>query len=301
MIKRRLLIIGCGDVALRAAPLLARRYRLIALTHSPERQALLRSRGIVPIPGDLDDGRSLRRLAGLAHVVLHLAPPPDEGDHDPRSARLAAALARRKMLPQRLVYVSTTGVYGDCRGERVAETRPLRPGSARAARRVSAERVLRAWGRRNRVVVNLLRVPGIYAADRLPLQRLRNGTPALVDWEDGYTNHIHADDLARVLVAALRRGRPGRAYNASDDSRLKMGRYFDLVADAFGLPRPPRVSRAAAAIRVPASLLSFMRESRRIENRRMKCELGLRLVYPTVTDGLAAARRGRGGRAKMSG
>jgi nucleoside-diphosphate-sugar epimerase len=300
MDKRRLLIVGCGDIALRAAPILARHYRLMALTHSPQRHALLRAHGIVPIPGDLDDGRSLRRLAGLAHAVLHLAPPPSEGGRDPRTARLLAALARRKMLPQRLVYVSTSGVYGDCRGEWVAETRPLKPQSARAARRVSAERAIRAWGRRNRVVTTLLRVPGIYAADRLPLDRLRGGVPGLVDQEDSYTNHIHADDLARILVAALRSGRPGRAYNASDDSRLKMSQYFDLVAEAFDLPPPPRVSRAAAATRIRESLLSFMRESRRLENRRMKRELGVRLIYPTVAEGLAAALRDRDGGAKIS-
>ncbi|HSD61844.1 MAG TPA: SDR family oxidoreductase [Burkholderiales bacterium] len=290
--KRRLLIVGCGDVALRAVPLLARRYKLLALTHSPERRALLRGRGIVPLAGNLDSRRSLRRLAGLADSVLHLAPPPGSGTRDPRTVRLLAALARRKMLPRRLVYISTSGVYGDCGGERVPETRRLRPGTDRARRRVHAEGQVRAWGTRNRVSASILRVPGIYAADRLPLERLRAGTPALVPWQDSYTNHIHGDDLARAIVAALARGRPGRAYNASDDSDMKMGEYFDLVADAFGLRRPLRVSRAAAAARIPESLLSFMRESRRLSNRRMKRELGVRLRYPRVADGIAAARRG---------
>jgi nucleoside-diphosphate-sugar epimerase len=290
-VKRRLLIVGCGDVALRAAPLLARRYRLLALTHTPERHALLRARGIVPVPGDLDRRRSLDRIAGLAHGVLHLAPPPGQGSGDPRTGRLLAALAKGRMLPRRLVYISTSGVYGDCGGERVAETRPRRPRSARAARRADAEDRVRAWGRRLGVAVSILRVPGIYAADRLPLERLRAGTPALVAEEDGYTNHVHAEDLARALGAALARGAPGRAYNACDDSDLKMGEYFDLVADAFGLARPPRVTRAEALGRISGAMLSFMRESRRLDNRRLTKELRLRLLHATVREGVAAARR----------
>lgn len=287
--KRRLLIIGCGDVALRAAPLLRRRYRLLALTHSPERHALLRAHGITPLAGDLDRRHSLERLAGLAHDVVHLAPPPGRGAGDPRTARLLAALTKRRMLPRRLVYISTSGVYGDCGGAEVPETRPRRPQSARAARRVDAEDRVREWGRRQGVTVSILRVPGIYAADRLPLERLHAGTPAIVAEEDGYTNHIHAEDLARALGAALVRGAPCRAYNLSDDSDLKMGEYFDLVADAFGLPRPPRVPRSQAAGRISEAMLSFMRESRRLVNRRMKRELRLRLAYPTVADGVAAA------------
>ncbi|HET9701921.1 MAG TPA: SDR family oxidoreductase [Burkholderiales bacterium] len=290
--KRRLLIIGCGDVALRAAPLLGRRYRLLALTHSPERQALLRARGITPLAGDLDRRRSLERLAGLAHDVVHLAPPPGRGADDPRTARLLAALTKRRMLPRRLVYISTSGVYGDCGGAEVPETRPRRPQSARAARRVDAEDRVREWGRRQGVTVSILRVPGIYAADRLPLERLQAGTPAIAPEEDGYTNHIHAEDLARALGAALVRGAACRAYNLSDDSDLKMGEYFDLVADAFGLPRPPRVPRSQAAGRISEAMLSFMRESRRLVNRRMKRELRLRLAYPTVAEGVAAARAG---------
>ncbi len=287
--KRRLLIIGCGDVALRAASVLGGRFRLLALSHSPERFPLLRSRGITPLLGNLDSRRTLDRLAGLAQAVIHLAPPPNVGDRDPRTARLLAALGKGSMVPQRLVYISTSGVYGDCAGARVPETRPLRPTTARARRRVDAERLVRAWGRRHGAAVSILRVPGIYAADRLPLERVRSRTPAIAAAEDGFTNHVHADDLARMVVAALFRGGGGRAYNASDDSPMKMGDYFDLVADRFGLPRPPRVSRAGAAGLIPESLLSFMGESRRLVNRRVKGELRVGLRYPTVERGIAAA------------
>jgi nucleoside-diphosphate-sugar epimerase len=203
---------------------------------------------------------------------------------------LIAALAKGKSLPQRLVYISTSGVYGDCDGALVDETRARHPQTPRARRRADAERQLRDWGRRSRVCVSILRAPGIYSEQRLPLARLERATPALHAHEDAYSNHVHADDLARMAVAALRFGYAGRAYNASDDSRLMMGEYFDLVADRYGLPRPQRISRAEAGARLSPQLLSFMDESRRLSNRRIKHELRVRLRYPTVGDGIAAAQ-----------
>lgn len=286
---RRLLIIGCGDVALRMLPLLRGRYRVYALSHSPERLGLLRGLGVVPVRGDLDDPPSLDAIAGLAQDVVHFAPPPGSGDRDTRTRHLIAALARGRSLPQQLVYISTSGVYGDCSGALVAETRPARPQTDRARRRADAEQRLREWGVRSVVRISILRVPGIYAADRLPLARLRKGTPALQPQDDAYVNHVHADDLARIVVAALFRAHPNRSYNAADDAPQKMGDYFDLVADRFGLPRPPRVSRAEADIVIPQSLLSFMGESRRLTNHRLKRELRARLRYPTVQHGIEAA------------
>ena len=286
---KRILIVGSGDVARRALPWLVRRFRVFALVRQPEAAAELRALGAVPVAGDLDDRRSLRRLAGIADAVLHFAPPPQAGDGDPRMARLLAALAGRSSLPQGVVYISTTGVYGDCAGARVDETRPCRAQTARGRRRVDAERRLRAFGRRNQVRVALLRAPGIYAADRLPLERLRRGDPVLAADEDVHTNHIHAEDLARIACLALFRAGPGRAYNASDDSGLRMGEYFDAVAERFGLARPPRMARAEIVRHLSPLTLSFMSESRRLDNRRLKRELRLRLRYPTVADGLRAA------------
>lgn len=284
------MIIGCGDVGLRMVRALRGRWRIYALTHSVNRHALLRAEGIVPVAGDLDRPETLDRLAGLAQDVVHFAPPPGSGTRDARTANLIRALAKGGSLPQRMVYISTSGVYGDCGGAVVDETRRARPSSDRARRRLDAERQLRAWGAETGVHVSILRVPGIYAAERLPLARLKAGTPALETGQDPYTNHIHADDLARTVMAALSRGRSGRAYNASDDSSMKMGDYFDLVADQFGLPHPPRISREAAEREIPESTLSFMRESRRLANRRLKKELRVRLRYPSVAQGVVAAR-----------
>ena len=293
---RRLLIVGCGDVARRMVPLVSGRWSVYALSRAPEHLAPLRAMGIMPIAGDLDRPDTLAPLAGLAHDVVHFAPPPERGARDTRTAHLIAALGKRGSLPRQLVYISTSGVYGDCNGDLVEETRPARPQTERARRRADAERQLRAWGRRSGVRVSLLRVPGIYAANRLPIARLERGTPALTPEDDAFVNHVHADDLARIVVAALHHGSPGRAYNAADDAPIKMGDYFDLVAERFGLERPPRVARAQAAALIPGNHLSFMDESRRLVNRRLKRELRLRLRYPTVRDGLAAARAGMGDR-----
>ena len=282
--KPRLLIIGCGDVGMRLIPLLRSRFRVFALTSQSERLSELRSAGVIPILGNLDSPQSLYRLKGLADIVVHLAPPPQQGSIDQRTRNLVAILPRHG----RLVYVSTTGVYGDCKGAYFDETRPVAPVNARAERRVDAERVLRRWARHHEGKLSILRVPGIYAADRLPLERLRQGTPALLDSDDVYTNHIHADDLAQIIALALFRAQPLRVYHTVDDSALKMGDYFDQVATAFKLPLPPRVPRAELSKQVSPMLLSFMSESRRLSNERMKTELGVRLRFPAVSDLLAS-------------
>lgn len=282
--KPRLLIVGCGDVGMRLIPLLRSRFRVFALTSQSERLSELRSAGVIPILGNLDSPQSLYRLKGLADIVVHLAPPPMQGSLDQRTRNIVAILPRHG----RLVYVSTTGVYGDCKGAFFDETRPVAPVNARAERRVDAERVLRRWARHHEGKLSILRVPGIYAADRLPLERLRQGTPALLDADDVYTNHIHADDLAQIIALALFRALPLRVYHTVDDSALKMGDYFDQVANAFKLPLPPRVPRAELSKQVSPMLLSFMSESRRLSNERMKTELGVRLRWPAVSDLLAS-------------
>ena len=285
--RPRLLILGCGDVGMRLLPLLRAQFRVFAVTSSPARCAELRAAGAVPIVADLDARATLRRLAGLAPYVVHLAPPQSEGELDLRTRRLCAQLPPGS----RMVYVSTSGVYGDCGGALIDETRPVAPHNGRARRRVDAERVLRAWAARNGARVALLRVPGIYADDRLPLKRLAQGTPALLAQDDVYTNHIHADDLARIIALALFRGLPGRIYHAVDDTHMLMADYFDTVADAFGMARPPRLPRAALAAAVSPMLLSFMSESRRMDNGRIKAELGVRLRHPQVAPAVAAMAR----------
>ncbi|MFI4940539.1 MAG: NAD-dependent epimerase/dehydratase family protein [Burkholderiales bacterium] len=280
--KPRLLIIGCGDIGMRLLPLLRDRFRIFAVTSQAVRCDELRAAGAIPIVADMDHPASLARLAHLASAIVHLAPPQPDGLQDRRTRHLTAILPNHATL----VYISTTGVYGDCGGAVVEETRPVNPHNDRAWRRVDAEQTLRKWARRAGGRLSILRTPGIYAAERLPLERLKQGIPVLQDQDDVYSNHIHADDLARMVALALARGAPCRVYHAVDDSALKMGEYFDTVAQAFQLPFAPRLPRAELKNRVSPTLWSFMSESRRLSNHRIKSELGVRLRYPQVADAL---------------
>jgi len=278
--RPRLLIVGCGDVGLRIVARLRDRFRIIATTATALRVVELRAAGTVPLVVNLDVAPAVARLRGLSSHWIDLAPPPAIGADDPRTRRLRCVSGKRI---KRAVYISTTGVYGDRAGALIDETARPMPASDRAKRRLAAEAIVRAAP----IHATVLRAPGIYAAERLPLDRLRAATPALRAEDDVYTNHIHADDLARLAIVALFRGAPARVYNAVDDSTLKMGEYFDLVADRFRLPRPPRLARAALQAAVSPAQYSFMSESRRLANQRIKRELRLRLAYPTVDAALA--------------
>jgi nucleoside-diphosphate-sugar epimerase len=241
--------------------------------------------------GNLDDACGLRRLSGLAHRVLHLAPPPRQGLHDPRTQRLLQALSLRTT-PKHIVYGSTSGVYGDAQGAWVDETRAVNPQTDRAHRRVHAEALLRQWGGAGRRTT-VLRIPGIYAFDREggdPRERLQQQAPLLRAQDDVYTNHIHADDLARACVLALWRGPTQQAIHVVDDQAVKMGDYFDAVAAHFGLPQRPRLSRQDAEQQLTPMQWSFMNESRRLSNQRMNQRLRLRLRYPTVQTAIKAIK-----------
>ena len=271
----RLLIVGHGDIAQRVRGI---------LPAAIEVRSIARRLG-----ADLDRPETLSPFAGWADAVLHCAPPPQSGDGDPRTANLLAAIERGAIIPARLVYLSTSGVYGDCGGAFVDETRPVNPQTARARRRVDAERQLGEWCAASGAALVVLRVPGIYAAERLPLEGLRAGRPVLRDEDDVYTNHIHADDLAAICLRALDDSAPAGVYNAVDDSTLRMGEWFELLAERAGLPRPPRVARAAAGGLISSELLSYMSESRRLLNAKLKRDLGVKLRYPTVFEGVPRA------------
>jgi nucleoside-diphosphate-sugar epimerase len=283
-----LLIIGCGDVGLRLVKWLranhpATRLRILATHRTLGKATEIRNAGATPIYLDLDKPSSVsaKRLSGVAHWMINFSPPPnDSAGTDPRSKRLLHAL--EGTMSPRWVYISTSGVYGDCQGAWVDEARPVAAQSARGARRVDGERIHRAKG------ASILRAPGIYGQDRLPIDRLKAGTPALREEDDTFTNHIHALDLAIMSWLAVFRGSAKRVFNASDDSQMKMGDYFDAVANAFGLPKPPRLPRAEVAQAVSPMMLTFMSESRRLKNNRMKKELRMRLRFPTVASTLAA-------------
>ena len=310
----KMLMVGAGDIGQRVLAKLKRRERAVAVTSTSAKRPGLKRLGARAMLADLDKPGTLKRLPRDWDVLVHAAPPQSYLTRDLRTRNLLAAPALshsrefasmagnqaanqpacRAARARCVVYLSTSGVYGDCAGARITETRMLKPHNARARRRVDAERALSRAAKRGAFRLIILRVPGIYAHDRLPIARLKAGTPALIPEQDVYTNHIHAADLASITLAAIkrlrRRVRPQvRIYHASDDSALKMGEYFDLVADAFSLPRPPRLPRAKLDAAVSPMLRSFMSESRRLDNTRMKRELRVKLQFATVFEGVAAA------------
>jgi nucleoside-diphosphate-sugar epimerase len=282
--RPRILIIGCGDIGQRVVAHLGKTHakpKIFALSSSPERFAALRQQGITPIEGNLDHPETLWRIARLASNVIHLAPPQNEGENDLRTRNLIQILSQGAGSVRRFVYVSTTGVYGNRHGDYVDETSTPLATSARSKRRLDAESVLRHWAVHQGIGLSILRVPGIYGPQRLPVERLQANTPALNSKEDAYSNHIHADDLARLVLGALFIGKPQRIVNACDGSEQKMGDYFDEVATALNLPKPKRLSREEVRSAVSPMLWSFMSESRRVRNTRLP-ELKRPLLYPTV-------------------
>jgi nucleoside-diphosphate-sugar epimerase len=283
----RVLVVGCGDLGRRVAALhRGRGDAVIGLVRGGDSAARLESAGVAPLVADLD--ATLPALPTRGAFVYYFAPPPETGIVDPRVGRFLHA-TRRDGPPARLVYVSTTGVYGDCGGAWVDETWPARPAVDRARRRWDAECRLREWAGADGGDLVILRVAGIYGPGRLPLGRLRQGLPMVAPEEAPWTNRIHADDLATVCVAAMDRAPAGALYNASDGCPGNMADYFNRVADLAGLPRPPVVRLAEADGRLSAGLLSYLQESRRLSNRRMLEELGVRLRYPTLDQGLPAS------------
>ena len=285
-----MLIVGCGYVGRRVAALYrAQGEAVTGLVRTAESAAGLAAADIVPLQGDLDGHFELPEGEPR---VLYLVAPPEQGATDPRIGRFLDVAQRHGV--RRIVYLGTTGVYGDCGGDWVDEDRPVSPGVDRARRRWDAETRLRDWSARSGGKLVILRVAGIYGPGRLPLARLRGGLPMVAEDEAPWTNRIHADDLAAVCVAAMAKGRDGAVYNVSDGHPGNMTDYFNRVADAAGLPRPPTIRLADAEGRLSEGLISYLRESRRLSNRRMLEELGVLLRYPTLEAGLRASLEPRG-------
>ncbi len=245
--------------------------------------------GVTMILGDLDYPETLVGLPLKNRRVYYFAPPSNSGVCDTRMRHWLAGLAPEH-LPEKIVYISTTGVYGDCQGRWVNEKTPPQPETDRSKRRLDAENVLRLWGMKNRVPIVVLRVSGIYGIDRLPVESIRNGCPVLRIEEAPFSNRIHEDDLLQVCLAAMDCGLAGAIYNVSDGQQTNMTDYFFAVADALGLPRPPEVGRIDAESQISPAMRSYLKESRRIDNRKMLNELRVVLRYPDLSQGLAALK-----------
>lgn len=285
---KQVFISGCGDIGVRVArECQAKGWQVTALSRTEMSDRRLSSFAIEPVRGDLDDPASLGEVLFGGMVLFHFAPPPNSGESDPRLRNLLTAIDKSG-LPERIILISTTAVYGDSGGEWVTETSPVAPQTARGKRRLDAEQVLQRWSEQHQVPVVILRVPGIYGPDRLPVERIKSGQPILREQDAPFTNRIHADDLAMVCVAAAERAPAGAIYNVSDGQPGNMSQYFRDVANALGLPCPPEVSREEAEQVLSAGMLSYLNESRRVSNQKMRDELGVQLRYPNLTAGLTA-------------
>ena len=279
-------IVGCG----RVGRLLARRYLdqnqpVWALARSDTAAEELEFLGITPVLGDLDNPGSLTSLSPVGDLVHYLAPPPERGIEDLRMVNFLATI-NAGVHPRRIVYISTSGVYGDRRGAWVDEDTPANPQTDRARRRLDAENRLWDWSRQTEGKVTVLRVGGIYGPGRLPEARLRRRAPILVEDQCGYTNRIHVEDLVSICLAAGESVRESRVYNVSDGHPGNMSGYFKAVARRLGLPLPEEIPMEEARERLSSEMMSYLLESRRMKNQRMLSELGISLRYPDLDAGL---------------
>ncbi|QSV47284.1 SDR family oxidoreductase [Geobacter benzoatilyticus] len=286
---KRVFIVGCGDIGRRVARLaMVEGAEVAALVRSEESAARLKGLGISTAEGNLDDAASLSGLPTRDAVVFYFAPPPGGGITEPRVRAFCAAI-RPGDEPIKVIYLSTSGVYGDCGDAEVTEETPANPQTARAKRRYDAETAVRAWGEDRGVPTVVLRVTGIYGPGRLPLQQLSSGQPVLQESDASFTNRIHSEDLARICMAAAERGENGDIFNVSDGNPGTMTEYFTACADALGYPRPRQVTMEEAKKVMTPLMLSYVTESRRMGNAKMLRKLGIKLLYPTLPEGLKAS------------
>jgi len=283
---RNALIIGCGDMGRRVARLIQEDGGAVtALARSDASREKLEQLGVTVISGNLDEPTTLTTLPTRDAVVFYFAPPPGGGVTDPRVESFCAAISSGTE-PSKIVYISTSGVYGDCGDRPVTEDTLPNPQTSRGKRRLDAENTFLEWGRKQSVPVVILRVTGIYGPGRFPVSQLASGQPVLREAEAPLTNRIHADDLARVCLAAAEKGEAGDIFNVSDGHPGTMTEYFNAVADVLGYPRPRQVTLEEARQVMSPLMLSYVSESRRMDNGKMLAKLGIKLLYPTLADGI---------------
>lgn len=284
------LIVGCGYTGRR----IARLYQLDGATvygivSQPTSAELLQQHEIVPLQIDLDRPMTQVQWPEMLNdaTIFYCAPPQAEGKDDNRIAAFLAAI--KSWSPRCLIYLSTTGIYGDCRGSWVSERDQPAPLYPRAARRMAAENRLRRYHEQTQVPVTILRVAAIYGPGRLPVERIRAGQPILNENDSPFSNRIHVDDLAQICISAALRAKAWDVFNVSDGRPESMTAYFNRVADLAGLQRPQTITWSEAEHQLPPGMLEFLSESKRIDNARMLEELEVTLQYPDISSGLLAS------------
>ena len=287
---KHIVIVGCGDIGHRVAKIWKNRGKSVfGVVRSEDSLNSLRQQHIHAVAADLDDANTLQDFSGplsKQSLLYYFAPPPPKGVVDTRMEHFLANLDQNN-LPKHIIYISTSGVYGDQQGKTINEETLANPQVDRAKRRYHAEQLLLEYGiEHTSIAVTILRVGGIYGPGRLPLQRLKDQIPMLHENLSPQTNRIHADDLAQVCVAAATEKSAGEIYNVSDGTNSNMTEYFNTIADFCNLPRPPLVDWDEAEKTISKGMLSYLKESRRMDNSKMMNDLGITLKYPTLKEGL---------------
>ncbi len=278
-------VVGAGYVGSR---LVKKTPRVHAITRSAHSAAALTASGVSALAVDFDaPGARLPASLPSPDILAYLVPPTEGGSVDTRLEHFIETLTQR---PQRFVYLSTTGVYGDAAGAWVDEDTPPHPQTDRAKRRVDAEQQVQRWCAQRGVTWTILRVPGIYGPTRLPLERLQRGEPMIRHAEAGITNRIHVDDLVQALwLSGQATVAANRIYNITDGLTISMTEYCERVARLTGLPMPRLISRADAQRELSPGLMSFLSESRRVNSRRIMQELGFAPRYQNLEQGILAS------------
>lgn len=281
-------IVGCGSVGRRIARLcIENAQEVVAISQTESSQKQNAELGANAICMDFDQPLHQANKLFDSAQLYYLVPPQKQGVTDLRSQQFLSWLGNQ-LLPQKVVLISTTGVYGDCNGEWVTEKTSINPQTERGQRRADSEQQWHSWCESKKIPLTILRVPGIYSNDRLPRERLQRGVPVVDANECGYTNRIHAEDLARVSIVAMQQAKHGTIYNVTDGTPGKITEYLQAAAQALSLPQPPIISMQEAQQQLSSGMLSYLSESRRISNQRMLDELGVELLYPDFKQGLLA-------------
>ena len=282
-------IIGCGDIGRRVIKgLLSQGHNetdIIGLVNTVESTERCAKLGVIGLRFDLD---TLNRNLSFCSesYVYYMVPPQKSGVSDTRSQAILDHFTQEEIKPKKVVLISTTGVYGDCDGQWVTEETVTKPQTDRGKRRLDSEQQWQQWGRENKVPVIILRVPGIYAYSRLPEQRIKKQIPVVRPEDCGFTNRIHADDLALMCIAAIRKGKQGEIFNATDGQPGKISDYLQEAAKALNLEPLPEISMEEGKSLLSKEMLSYLNESRKISNEKILKMLNIDLRHPNFREGI---------------
>ncbi len=294
--EQRISIIGCGYLGQKLLNELLSRdlaspKNITALVKTQPSQEQCARSGANSIAFDMDapDSRLPDELLLKQSLMYYFAPPPAQGVKDKRAETFLKLLTQTALhnQPKKIVLISTTGVYGNCHGQWVNENTPLNPGVDRARRRYDAEQQFQNYCLKLNIPLVILRVSGIYGPGKLPLKRLKAQTPIVREEDSPFSNRIHADDLLEICLTAGLSSKISGIFNCADGHPTTMCDYFMKVARANHLPKPPTISLEQAKTQLSAGMLSYMEESRRIDNQKLLSTFKISLKYPDLDRGLA--------------